>query len=102
MATTFHPAEAAKRAVEALGGPVRAAQALEIERYQTVQSWTRNRIPAEYCPLIERATNGAVRCEDMRPDVAWDVLRMQAGEGCQHAGAQKWDGKERRSQTRPA
>lgn len=37
------------------------------------------RVPAEYCPLIERATNGAVRCEDLRPDVAWDVLRMQAG-----------------------
>lgn len=34
-------------------------------------------VPAEYCPLIERATNGAVRCEDLRPDVAWSVLRMQ-------------------------
>lgn len=38
------------------------------------------RVPAERCPLIERATNGAVRCEDLRPDVAWDVLRAQAGQ----------------------
>ncbi len=38
------------------------------------------RVPAEYCPLIERATGGQVRCEDLRPDVAWDVLRMQAGQ----------------------
>lgn len=33
------------------------------------------RIPAEYCPRIEAATNGLVRCEDLRPDVAWGVLR---------------------------
>ncbi|NBW08298.1 MAG: Cro/Cl family transcriptional regulator [Caulobacteraceae bacterium] len=39
------------------------------------------RIPAEYCPAIERETRAAgeaVTCEEMRPDVAWDVLRMQA------------------------
>ena len=35
------------------------------------------KVPAEHCPLIERATGGQVRCEDLRPDVAWDVLRMQ-------------------------
>ena len=33
------------------------------------------RIPAEYCPRIEAATGGLVRCEDLRPDVRWDVLR---------------------------
>ncbi|WP_370645890.1 transcriptional regulator [Pseudacidovorax sp. NFM-22] len=38
----------------------------------------RRRVPAERCPAIERATGGVVRCEDLRPDVAWDVLRMQA------------------------
>jgi DNA-binding transcriptional regulator YdaS (Cro superfamily) len=35
-------------------------------------------VPAERCPVIERATEGQVRCEDMRPDVPWDVLRMQS------------------------
>lgn len=35
-------------------------------------------IPAERCPAIERATNGAVRCEDLRPDVEWSVLRIPA------------------------
>lgn len=69
------------RAVRLLGGPVRAASRLNVERYQTVQSWLRNRVPAEYCPLIERETDGAVRCEELRPDVAWDVLREQAGQG---------------------
>jgi DNA-binding transcriptional regulator YdaS (Cro superfamily) len=37
----------------------------------------RGRVPAEHCPAIERETG--VRCERLRPDVAWDVLRMQAG-----------------------
>lgn len=48
---------------------------------QLVWQWSRGvrRVPAERCPEIERATGGAVRCEELRPDVAWDVLRMQAG-----------------------
>lgn len=32
-------------------------------------------VPAERCPAIEKATNGAVRCEDLRPDVDWAYLR---------------------------
>ncbi|WP_327212924.1 YdaS family helix-turn-helix protein [Ramlibacter sp. Leaf400] len=68
----------AAKAIRLLGGPVRAAASIGVERYQTVQSWVRNRVPAEYCPLIERATDGAVRCEELRPDVAWDVLRAKA------------------------
>lgn len=57
---------------------MRAAARLGVERYQTVQSWLRNRVPAEYCPLIERETGGQVRCEDLRDDIAWGVLREQA------------------------
>ena len=33
------------------------------------------RVPAERCPQIERATAGAVRCEDLRPDIDWAILR---------------------------
>jgi len=32
-------------------------------------------VPAERCPVIERTTGGAVRCEDLRPDVDWAYLR---------------------------
>ena len=35
-------------------------------------------ITAERCIQIEQATNGQVRCEDLRPDVAWSVLRANA------------------------
>ncbi|MBN9410856.1 MAG: helix-turn-helix domain-containing protein [Burkholderiales bacterium] len=79
MPKKFNSQQAAARAVDLLGGPVAAARKLDIERYQTVQSWVKTRVPAEHCPAIERVTNGQVRCEDLRPDVAWDVLRMQAG-----------------------
>ncbi|QWA09822.1 helix-turn-helix domain-containing protein [Sodalis ligni] len=32
-------------------------------------------IPAERCPEIEKATSGAVTCEELRPDVDWAYLR---------------------------
>lgn len=45
-----------------------------------VSQWVNGvrRIPAERCPAIERATAGAVRCEDLRPDVDWGYLRGTA------------------------
>jgi DNA-binding transcriptional regulator YdaS (Cro superfamily) len=74
--------DAAEKAIQLLGGPTKAAVVLNVpdHRYQTVQSWIRTRVPAEWCPTIERATGGQVRCEDLRPDVAWEVLRGQSTE----------------------
>ena len=45
-----------------------------------ISQWAsgKRRVPAEYCPAIERATGGAVRCEDLRPDVDWAYLRRSA------------------------
>jgi len=45
-----------------------------------MSSWTQGKrpVPAERCPQIEAATNGLVRCEDLRPDVQWSVLRSTA------------------------
>lgn len=41
-------------------------------------------IPAERCPAIERATGGAVTCEDLRPDVDWAYLRGSAPANTSH------------------
>lgn len=43
----------------------------------TVNQWVSGArpIPAGRCPEIERATNGRVKCEDLRPDVDWAYLR---------------------------
>lgn len=71
---------AIRTAAELLGGQAALARVLEVKP-PTVNQWCNGdrRVPAEQCPFIERATKGAVRCEDLRPDVAWDVLRMQTG-----------------------
>lgn len=51
------------------------ADALNVSK-ATVSQWKLERVvPAERCPDIERLSDGLVRCETMRPDVAWDVLR---------------------------
>ena len=64
------------RAIAHLGGPVRAAEALGLPRYQNVQQWAHSgRVPPKYCPAIERLTDGAVRCEQVCPDVDWAYLR---------------------------
>jgi DNA-binding transcriptional regulator YdaS (Cro superfamily) len=44
-------------------------------RYQVVQQWLVNGVPAEYCPEIERVTDREVKCEDLRPDVNWSFVR---------------------------
>ena len=83
MKTKSPTQAAAVRAIRILGGSVQAARILNVkdQRHQTVQSWLKNRIPAEYCPAIERSTTERgepVMCEELRPDIAWGVLREPA------------------------
>ncbi len=66
-----------ERAAEVVGGATKLAAALGVT-VQVVTNWRTRGVPAERCPAIERATGGAVRCEELRPDVAWSVLREQA------------------------
>ncbi|WP_421883231.1 helix-turn-helix domain-containing protein [Methylibium sp.] len=77
--STNHPPEkvALRRAAELVGGQAALAAALGFSTRQGVWPWfnTDRRVPAEYCPAIERATDGAVRCEELRPDVEWAVVR---------------------------
>lgn len=42
-----------------------------------ISQWANNTrpIPAERCPAIDKATGGAVTCEELRPDVDWAYLR---------------------------
>jgi DNA-binding transcriptional regulator YdaS (Cro superfamily) len=74
------------------GAQARLAKVLEVPA-PLLSAWasenpeTRRQVPAERCPLIERATGGVVRCEDLRPDVAWSVLleRVEAPTEGAHA-----------------
>lgn len=63
-------------AIRQAGGLSALASELGVS-VQTASNWrSRGRVPAEHCPAIERVTG--VRCEDLRPDVPWSILREQA------------------------
>lgn len=66
------------RAIDAARGPLALARALtarghHVNNGTTVSQWMKARVPAAYCPDIELLTG--VRCEELRPDVHWGVLR---------------------------
>ncbi|QLB23339.1 transcriptional regulator [Phocoenobacter skyensis] len=52
------------------------AKALNVKS-SNLSFWVSNtrQVPAEYCPEIEKLTKGQVRCEELRPDIDWSVLR---------------------------
>ncbi|WP_168563265.1 helix-turn-helix domain-containing protein [Rhizobacter sp. SG703] len=64
------------QAAAIVGSKASLAHLLGVTR-AAVGQWSDSgrRVPAEHCPRIEAATKGAVRCEDLRPDVPWQVLR---------------------------
>jgi len=70
-------------AIKSFGSQAALASALGI-RQPSVSEWLRTRVPAERCPEIERGTRERnahdpsrpiVTCEQLRPDVAWEVVR---------------------------
>ena len=65
--------QALKQAIEILGLAGIAGLYEPPITPQAVHKW--KTVPAERCPEIEKATQGAIRCEDLRPDVDWQYLR---------------------------
>lgn len=65
------------KAAASVGGQSRLAELLGVKP-PTVNQWVlgRRQVPAARCPEVERLS--AVRCEDLRPDVNWAVLRGTA------------------------
>lgn len=59
-----------------MGGQSAMSMILQVSR-QSVNHYhlSGQRVPQAWCPLIEEATG--IRCEKLRPDVAWHVLRKQ-------------------------
>ena len=67
--------DAIQKAIDAAGGLTALGDRLGVTK-GVVWAWkNRGQVPAEHCPAIERATAGAVRCEELRPDVDWAYLR---------------------------
>ena len=61
------------------GSASRLAKSINVSPVLITQ-WKNNvqRVPENKCLKIEAATDGKVRCEDLRPDVAWFVIRGKA------------------------
>lgn len=70
-----------EHAIKWFGSQAAMASALGVTQ-PTISEWLRGerRVPAERCPQIEKLTAGDVRCEDLRSDVPWAVLRLQSAE----------------------
>lgn len=65
------------RAIQSAGSLAALASAIGVAVSSPSMWKKRGNVPAEHCPAIERATG--VRCEELRPDVQWSVLRCCAG-----------------------
>lgn len=67
---------ALERAIRLVGGITQLSRDLKLSGHAVIYQWGKTRIPAEQCPNIEALTG--VKCEDLRPDVNWAVLRNTA------------------------
>lgn len=67
---------ALKKACLSFGGQALMARHLGVSP-PTINQWVSGArpIPAERCLEIEKITEGAVTCEELRPDVDWAYLR---------------------------
>ena len=66
------------KAIRFFGSQAALAAELGVKQGHVSMWRHRGNLPAEYCPAIERATKGVVRCEQLRPDVDWSVLLQRA------------------------
>ena len=65
------------RAIDVFGSQVNLARAIGVTN-ALVSNWVcGGNIAAHHCPTIERVTYGAVKCEELRPDIEWQVLRQK-------------------------
>lgn len=65
--------DALRRAIGVAGTAAGLARSVGVSVNAPLMWLERGRVPAEHCPDIERETG--VRCEELRPDVSWYVLR---------------------------
>ena len=63
-------------AIERMGGLTAAGACLGVSKGVVFQWKNRDRIPAEYCPQVERFTG--ILCEHLNDKVDWAYLRAAA------------------------
>ncbi len=71
--------DAIDRAIRIAGSRSKLAELIGASE-QAISFWVTGKrgVSAEFAVQIERVTEGAVRCEELCPDVDWSVLRTPA------------------------
>ena len=64
-----------KEAIARAGGAVLVASWLGVTRSAIYDFIRRGKVPPEHCPVIEKNSNGAVRCEELNDSVDWAYIR---------------------------
>ena len=67
---------ALNRAIAVSGGITKFSRMLGLSSHMVAYHWRKTQVPAAHCPDIELLTG--TRCEALRPDVNWGVLRVPA------------------------
>jgi DNA-binding transcriptional regulator YdaS (Cro superfamily) len=67
---------ALEKAAEIVGSQAKLAALLGVSK-AAVNQWKLpgRKVPLKHCQAIEYETHGQVRCEDLRPDINWRVVR---------------------------
>ncbi|WP_027390550.1 transcriptional regulator [Chrysiogenes arsenatis] len=65
--------EALDKVFKITGSKSALARLLDISP-AAISQW--DKVPLPHCFTIEKITNGQVRCEELRPDIDWSVLRQ--------------------------
>jgi len=64
-----------RAAIKRAGGVTRVSRELGLTRGAIYEAIAAGRLRAEHCPTVERLSGGAVRCEELNPEVDWAYLR---------------------------
>lgn len=64
------PSSSIESAIQHVGSAVALSRTLGVTQ-QAISNWRRTCVPLDRCASIEHAADGAVTCDDLRPDVAW-------------------------------
>lgn len=59
------------------------------ERYLRKAVSAHQRLGADLCIKIDKASKGEIRCEDLRPDVDWAYLRGSVKKPCSNDNEEK-------------
>jgi DNA-binding transcriptional regulator YdaS (Cro superfamily) len=63
-----------EKAIELAGGTSALAKKIGVNSPQVVSNWVaRKRVPPKYCAAVERATEGRVTRQELRPELWGDV-----------------------------